>query len=53
MKATWTILLVTGIVVGCQPVEEEKKPNLLADREAPLGWVTLKTYPENTFEFIV
>lgn len=29
-----------------------KIPNLIAYRKAPLGSVTLKTYPDSTFEFI-
>jgi hypothetical protein len=30
----------------------EKTPILLADREAPLGWVYLRIYEDSTFEFI-
>jgi len=33
--------------------DEKPEPNLMADREAPLGWVYLRTYPNNTFEFIL
>ena len=29
----------------------KKKPILLADREAPLGWVYLRIYADSTFEF--
>lgn len=46
-------IVLIFVLSGCQSAEEKKKPNLFADREAPLGWVTLKTYPDNTFELIV
>lgn len=52
MKTSLQVVLII-VLFGCQAGEEDKKPNLFADREAPLGWVTLKTYPDNTFEFIV
>ena len=52
MKAYLTIVLMGLLLLGCQ-TEQKKQPNLLADREAPLGWVSLKAYPDNTFEFIV
>jgi hypothetical protein len=29
----------------------EKKPILLADREAPVGWTYLRIYEDSTFEF--
>ena len=31
--------------------QETKKPILLADREAPLGWIYLRIYEDSTFEF--
>ena len=30
---------------------DTKEPILLADREAPLGWVYLRIYADSTFEF--
>jgi hypothetical protein len=30
---------------------ETKNPILLADREAPLGWIYLRIYEDSTFEF--
>ncbi len=47
------ILLFLGIVLfGCG-TSKKKHPVLLADREAPLGWVYLKMYDDNSFEFIL
>ncbi len=37
------------IITSCK---NEKKEVLLADREAPLGWVYLKMYDDKSFEFI-
>ena len=31
--------------------QHKKKPILLADREAPLGWVYLRIYDDSTFQF--
>lgn len=43
--------------IGCSSSDNKKdvkpEPNLLADREAPLGWVYLRTYPDSSFEFIL
>ena len=47
----WNILLLL-FILGCKASGNEKEPNLIATRKAPLGWVTLKTYPDKTFEFI-
>lgn len=40
---------------GCsnEKKEQEKRPVLLADREAPLGWVYLKVYEDKTFDFVL
>lgn len=37
---------------SCLSKQRNKKPVLLADREAPLGWVHLKLYSDSSFEFI-
>jgi len=37
---------------SCQNSKGDKEPVLLADREAPLGWVYLKMYKDKSFEFI-
>lgn len=46
---------VIGILVlifsSCQQQTENKETILLADREAPLGWVYLRVYKDKTFEF--
>jgi hypothetical protein len=40
------------ITTSCRETRhEEKKPLLLADREAPLGWVYLRIFEDSTFEF--
>ncbi|CAD7797625.1 hypothetical protein CHRY9390_00200 [Chryseobacterium aquaeductus] len=43
------IYLILLLVISCK---EDKKPILLADREAPLGWIYLKMYDDYTFDFI-
>lgn len=36
-------------MISCK---DDKKEVLLADREAPLGWIYLKMYDNKSFEFI-
>jgi hypothetical protein len=43
------ICLIFILITSCK---EEKKAVLLADREAPLGWIYLKMYDDYTFDFI-
>ncbi|MCW3169510.1 hypothetical protein OMO38_13355 [Chryseobacterium sp. 09-1422] len=43
------IILILLLTISCK---EEKKDVLLADREAPLGWIYLKMYDDFTFDFI-
>lgn len=43
------ICLILLLIISCK---EEKKAVLLADREAPLGWIYLKMYDDYTFDFI-
>jgi hypothetical protein len=43
------IILILLLTISCK---EEKKDVLLADREAPLGWIYLKMYDDYTFDFI-
>lgn len=38
---------------GTLQKQQDKKPILLADREAPLGWVYLKVYEDKSFDFIL
>lgn len=48
------VLLFTWLVCcNSRPQEsaDSGKPILLADREAPLGWVYLRIYEDSTFEF--
>lgn len=50
MKSEIILLIVTCILASCnQP--QVKETILLADREAPLGWVYLRIYKDKTFEF--
>ena len=52
--ATLTFLLLSFILVSIQcenNVRKNKEPILLADREAPLGWVYLRINEDSTFEF--
>lgn len=44
------LLYLILIIISCK--KEDKKEVLLADREAPLGWIYLKMYDDNSFEFI-
>lgn len=50
MKNMLIILIL--LFISCDDNKrEEKKAILLADREAPLGWVYLRIYGDSTFEF--
>lgn len=44
------LLYLVLIIISCK--KEDKKEVLLADREAPLGWIYLKMYDDKSFEFI-
>ncbi len=44
------LLYLMLIIISCK--KENKKEVLLADREAPLGWMYLKMYNDKSFEFI-
>lgn len=44
------LLYLILIIISCK--KEDKKEVLLADREAPLGWIYLRMYDDNSFEFI-
>ncbi|MBP1168080.1 MULTISPECIES: hypothetical protein [unclassified Chryseobacterium] len=50
MKIRFLYLILILIIIGCK--KANKKEVLLADREAPLGWIYLKMYDDNSFEFI-
>lgn len=50
MKHLTILLLFTCILTSCNS-PNEKETILLADREAPLGWVYLRIYEDKTFEF--
>ncbi|MXS71673.1 hypothetical protein GSF70_10630 [Flavobacteriaceae bacterium W22] len=47
MKNKFLILIIL-LLVSCQ----DKKEIFSADREAPLGWIYLKIYNDESFEFI-
>lgn len=53
IKSFQIILLsfIISSVLSCNR-KPDKNAILLADREAPLGWISLKIYENNTFEFI-
>lgn len=53
MKIFRIILLSIAIfsVLNCKR-KSNKDVLLLADREAPMGWISLKMYSDKTFEFI-
>jgi len=42
-------LYLIFLLLSCK---NDKKAILLADREAPLGWIYLKIYDDKSFEFI-
>ena len=46
------ILLILVSCYSCDNLKQDKQAILLADREAPLGWVYLKMYRDQSFEFI-
>lgn len=48
MKIRFLYLIL--IIISCK--KADKKEVLLADREAPLGWIYLKMYDDKSFEFI-
>ncbi|MFL9833808.1 hypothetical protein [Chryseobacterium terrae] len=49
MKIRFLYLCFVLITISCR---NERKEVLLADREAPLGWIYLKIYDDKSFEFI-
>ena len=49
MKQAIIILTLILTLFSCNRTEKETL--LLADREAPLGWVFLRIYKDKTFEF--
>lgn len=53
MKLTIKPIFGLLIIISCSTKnkENEKELLLLADREAPLGWVYLRIYQDSTFEF--
>ncbi|MDN5216904.1 hypothetical protein QQ020_32840 [Fulvivirgaceae bacterium BMA12] len=50
MKNTTIVLFLILTLTFCNRTEQ-KETLLLADREAPLGWVYLRIYKDKTFEF--
>lgn len=56
-KIFLSLFLGTLLFSSCgsnnQNQDNPKTPILLADREAPIGWVYLKMYQDSTFEFIL
>lgn len=47
MKVSFICLIF--LLISCK---DNRKEVLLADREAPLGWIYLKIYDDKSFEFI-
>ncbi|RIJ47129.1 hypothetical protein D1614_15320 [Maribellus luteus] len=54
MKAKILILLIVGLLSSCnnQKTSDKENPILVAQREAPIGWIWLNLYPDSTFEYI-
>ena len=50
MKHVIIIITLSLILNSCNR-SEKKETILLADREAPLGWIYLRVYKDRTFEF--
>ena len=50
MKPIIIILILFLTLTSCNRTDK-KETLLLADREAPLGWVYLRVYKDKTFEF--
>ncbi len=46
---TFAFFFITFLLVSC--TQPSKKAILLADREAPLGWVYLRVFEDYSFEF--
>jgi hypothetical protein len=48
------VIVFVSLFASCgqDTQRDPKEPILLADREAPLGWIHLKIYQDSTFEFI-
>lgn len=54
MKSLYLIFIIIVLFFACGPVQrnaEDKIAVLLADREAPLGWVYLRVFEDKSFEF--
>lgn len=51
MKIKLGLLFLFITVILCKEKGREKELLLLADREAPIGWIYLKIYTDSTFEF--
>jgi hypothetical protein len=47
----FSIIVITFISCNSDNEIETKTPILIADREAPLGWIYLRIYDDSTFEF--
>jgi hypothetical protein len=48
------LLTITSLISCFNSFDRNEKgpePILAADREAPIGWVIFKAYPNNTFEY--
>lgn len=54
MKAFYHIFIIILFFVACGQVQRNDKKRiavLLADREAPLGWIYLRIFEDKSFEF--
>lgn len=53
IRIAYISIILFILIFSCkQNARFEKEPILLADREAPLGWIYLRIYEDSTFEFI-
>ncbi|MCX8531253.1 hypothetical protein [Chryseobacterium luquanense] len=48
-KNSFICLILLLIIISCK---DERKAVLLADREAPIGWIYLEMFDDKTFNFI-
>jgi hypothetical protein len=55
IRSVLSTIFLFALLVCCNDRTQEsvdsRSPILLADREAPLGWVYLRIYDDSTFEF--
>lgn len=53
IKNEKVIVLLLLLLISCNSKTriDDREPILIADREAPIGWIYLRIYQDSTFEF--